>query len=295
LKSAAETWSEIVKGENRGALCGLKAVDSIIQGFRPGKLIVLAARPGVGKSALALQIARQINRPVLIQSLEMLAEENAERLVSQITEGVDSYALRDAEQLIRHKASLSLAVTEISRLPVFISDRATKTPQQMMADARRIKRNHGLDLMIVDYLQLCESSERESNRSLEVGKVSKYLKRIANDLGITVIAVSSLSRKCEDREDKRPIKSDLRESGDIEHDADAILMLYRESDYNKAAEDDPRIKPVTEFIWRKNRGGRIGRELATYDGPRLRFYDMPPDSESAYRGFMKSKEPGNVW
>lgn len=294
LRKAALNWSDIVSGKKKGIMSGLSAIDHVLQGFQPGKLLVVAARPGVGKSALILQIARQCGAPVLIQSLEMLEEENAERLISQVCEGVDSYTLRSAEGLNRNKAKLSLAVTELSNLPIFISDDPGKTSRQMRSDAQRLKRKHDLKIMFVDYLQLMESDERRGNRSIEVGMTSKSLKQIANTLGITVVAVSSLSRKCEDREDKRPIKSDLRESGDIEHDADGILMLYRESDYSKTAMENDRIKPITEFLWRKNRGGMTGVELARYSGPRLRFDDMTTGDGSMYRNFLSGKESG-VW
>lgn len=290
LMESVKTWAEIAEGrKNSGINFGLHSVDSILQGAQPGKYTVIGARPGVGKSALVLQMLRQSKVPCLIHSLEMLNEEQAERAVAQVVDGVDSYTFRSADSLNRNRERIKLACIELKGLPIFMSDDSTTTISQLTAECRGMKRKHGIELVAVDYLQLV-NTERRGSRTVEIGDVSKGLKRMANDLKIHVIALASLSRECEKRDDKRPIKADLRESGDIEHDADSILMLYRESDYNKKARDNDGIKNMTEFLWRKNRGGAIGDRVSIFDGKRTRFLDIDQNAEVMYRNFMKGDD-----
>lgn len=289
MREVVKLWGEIAEGKRKdGILIGLQAVDSITKGLRPGKLTVIAARPGFGKSALAVQIARQCGEPILLHSLEMLAEEQAERMVSQVTEA-DSYALRSEIGLNQYKESLKVAAIELAGLPVFISDDSSISAAGVFAEARTLKRKEDLKIVIVDYLQLL-NTEKKYSRTIEVGEASKTLKRMALELKIHVIAIASLSRECEKREDKRPIKSDLRESGDIEHDADAILMLYQERDYNRALRDNEELSFITEFVWRKNRGGITGDRLAKFDGKKMRFTDLHNDVENRYREFLKPRD-----
>lgn len=289
LIDAAKSWGEIADGtRHAGVTFGLQAIDSILMGAQPGKYTVIGARPGVGKSALALQMIRQSGVPSFIHSLEMLNEEQVERVMAQQVDGLDSYTFRSAEQLRKNQERIKLALIDLKGLPIFMSDDSTATIGTLAAECRTLKRKHGIKLVVVDYLQLV-STERRNSRTVEIGEVSKGLKRMANDLKIHVVALASLSRECEKRDDKRPIKADLRESGDIEHDADSILMLYRESDYNKEARDNQQVSSMTEFLWRKNRGGAIGDRLAVFDGKRMRFVDPVHSAASYYREFMKGE------
>ena len=289
LAEAAVSWDEVAQGKRRGGITfGINAVDSILWGAQPGKYTVIGARPGVGKSALALQMIRQSSVPAFIHSLEMLNEEQVERVMAQQVDGLDSYTFRSADQLRRNQERIRLAMIDLKGLPIFMSDDSTATIGTLLAECRTLKRKHGIQLVVVDYLQLV-STEKRNNRTVEIGEVSKGLKRMANDLKIHVVALASLSRECEKRDDKRPIKADLRESGDIEHDADSILMLYRESDYSKDARDNDQVANMTEFLWRKNRGGAIGDRLAVFNGKRMQFLDPVPSAAAYYREFMKGE------
>lgn len=289
MLEAAQEWQAVAEGKPGGIMSSVMAVDDFIRGFRPGTLNVVAARPGVGKSALTLQIAAQCGAPVALYSLEMLALEQVERLIAQRVDGIDGDALRSPSVLKAKAAALSVAMAELAGTPVRICDSSSMNPAKILAQCRRMKKKHGLGLIIVDYLQLVEAIGNHQRRDLEVGSVSAALKKIGNELGVPILAVASLSRKCEDREDKRPMKSDLRESGQLESDAHSIIFLYRESDYSVKAAKDPNVKNITEVLIRKNRGGRTGRSLLLFNGAQSKFMDLTPQSQKAYWSFLDGK------
>jgi replicative DNA helicase len=287
FSEASEEWQASASGKVIGVKTGLPSYDEMICGFRPGTLNVLAARPGMGKSMLALQVALQCRQPVALYSLEMMAMEQAERLISQRVEGVTGDGLRSANILMAKAAEIKQAIAEISGSPLWICDNTNVSTIQMLGQCRRLKSQEGLGLIVVDYLQLLQTAEKHDSRVREVGAVSKFLKRMANELQVPVIAIASLSRDCEKRDDKRPIQSDLRESGEIESDAHTITMIYRHSEYDKSFAADKSLSNVTEIIVRKNRSGRKGTRIFMFDGIRARFYEMAADDKQRYVGMFK--------
>lgn len=290
LREAVQEWQEVASGKATGLLSNIRAIDDLIRGFRPGTLNVLAARPGVGKSALALQIATQCGAPVALYSLEMLILEQVERMVAQRVEGIDGDALRSPNVLKAKAAALEVAIAELRSYPIQICQSSRMNTTKMLSQCRRMKKSHGLGMIVVDYLQLMEVVGNFQRRDLEVGNISGQLKKIGNELGVPILAIASLSRKCEEREDKRPIKSDLRESGQLESDAHSLIFLYRESEYSAKAAKDPNVKNITEVLIRKNRGGKTGRTLLLFNGAQSKFSDLTAQSQQQYWNFLQGKE-----
>lgn len=287
IRDAAKNWQDRVEGKPGGVMSGIPALDDILMGFKPGKLYILAARPGLGKSMLALQIASQCGRQVAHYSLEMEADEQVERMVSHHSD-LNSESLQSGAVIRAQARALKEATDKMQALPIWWCDQSPLTPMTILSQCRRLKKRKGdLGLIIVDYLQLIDGIGKFERRDLEVGFISKFLKSIAMKLQVPVIAIASLSRKNEERTDKRPINSDLRESGSIESDADGILFLYRESDYNKqAAKDFPN---TTEIIVSKHRGGRKGRGILEFDGAHSKFYTTHPEDAKKYAAFVGGK------
>jgi len=249
-----------IKGEavNDGLASGFDEVDALTGQFGPGQLIVEAARPSMGKTAFALNIAHhtaiRAKKAVLFVSLEMGKTEIAERLLC-IDSGVDGAKLRTGKGLTRDD-HISLARSyEAMRTAgkFFIDDTAARTVMQITANARRLKMRHEIGLVIVDYIQLISPEDGRDSRQEQVAKISRRLKTLARDLNVPVIALSQLNRAVETREDHRPRMADLRESGAIEQDADQVLLLHRPEYY------DPNDQPgLAEVIVAKNRNGAIG-------------------------------------
>lgn len=285
LASASREWEAVAKGKPGGLLSKVAPLDGLTLGFRPGKLYVLAARPGLGKSMLALQAAAQCGAPVTIYSLEMLAEEQSERMISQETD-MNSDSLRSPGVLQTRQKELSEVLLRLKGLPITWCDEPV-TPAQILAQSRRMKKAQGLGMVIVDYLQLLKVAGKFERRDLEVGAASKALKAMAMKLQIPVLAIASLSRKSEERTDKRPMLSDLKDSGEIESDADAVMFLYREANYSTDAKK--RFPNVTELIMPKNRGGKTGRALMEFDGAHAKFYPLQQESTRQYLDFIEGK------
>lgn len=285
LGSASKEWQAVAQGQPGGLLSRIEPLDALLLGFRPGKFYVLAARPGLGKSMLALQVMAQCGQPAAGYSLEMLAEEQAERMISQESD-MNSDSLRSPNVLMTRQKELAAVVSKLAALPITWVDEAV-TPAQILAQCRRLKKANGLGLVVVDYLQLMKAPGKFDRRDLEVGAVSKALKAMAMKLHIPVLAIASLSRRPEERTDKRPLLSDLKESGEIESDADAVMFLYRESDYNPEAKR--RFPNVTELTLAKNRGGKKGRVLLEFDGAHSKFYALHQESTREYLEFIEGK------
>lgn len=285
LASASREWEAIAKGQPGGLMSKIAPLDGLTLGFRPGKLYVLAARPGLGKSMLALQAAAQCGAPVTIYSLEMLAEEQSERMISQESD-LNSDSLRSPNVLRVKQKELMDVMVKLKGLPITWCDEPV-TPAQIMAQSRRAKKSGGLGMVVVDYLQLLKVAGKFERRDLEVGAASKALKAMAMKLHIPVLAIASLSRKSEDRTDKRPVLSDLKDSGEIESDADTVMFLYRESIHNTEAKK--RFPNVTELIMPKNRGGKTGRAVMDFDGAHAKFYELHPNSTAEYLRFLEGK------
>ena len=248
-----------------GINTGYFDLDKLLGGFKPGQFIIIAARPGVGKTALAMNFARntalRVGKTVAIFSLEMTKEEVTGRLLCSEAR-VDVSKLSSAELKDEDWGRLSRAASEISETNIFIDDKSGISPGEIRAKCRRIQSILGtqgkkLDMVIIDYLQLMRLGSNISknfNREQVVSEISRTLKEIAKELSVPVIALSQLNREAEKRQDKRPMVSDLRESGSSEQDSDCILFIYRDEMYNEDSEN----KGIAEIIVAKNRSGPCG-------------------------------------
>lgn len=246
-------------GDVTGTPTGFTDFDNITTGLHKDNLIILAARPAMGKTALALNIAQNVairnGQPVAIFSLEMGAESLVERMLS--AEGlIPSYHIRTGNLTESEWRRIILAQEQLAKGNIFIDDTAGIMISEIRSRAKRLSQETGgLGLIVIDYLQLITGRGRE-NRQQEVSEISRQLKILAKELKVPVIALSQLSRGVEQRNDKRPVLSDLRESGSIEQDADIVAFLYREAYYNREEQEEP--DNVTELILEKNRHGSLG-------------------------------------
>ena len=274
LLSEADILEE--RGETRGQFNGLetgyKSLDLILQGLQPSSMTIIGARPGTGKTAFALgiliHVGAVVKRPALFFSLEMSRQELAERILAS-TARIDSSKLRtgDLSDADWNRAHEAFGFLQSAR--VFIDDNPSLTVMDVRSRARRIKQQQGdLGVVVVDYLQLMSSRGRAENRQVEVSDMSRSLKILARELQCPVIALSQLSRKLEDRADKRPVMSDLRESGSLEQDADVVLFLFRPEQYGEVANDK---KSEAEIIVGKNRNGPTRTAHLTWRGEFARF------------------------
>lgn len=242
-------------------------------GFAPSDLVILAARPAMGKTALALNIcvnmATQHNKPVAIFNLEMSKEQLITRMLC-MESGMNSRALRSGTLHTDEWQSLSNAITRLSEAPIYIDDSSMITPGEIRAKCRRLKAEQkSLGLIVIDYLQLMEISGSE-NRAQEISKISRALKQLAREMEVPVVALSQLNRGVEQRQNKRPMMSDLRESGSIEQDADIVLMLYRDEYYNPDSND----KNTAELIIAKHRHGPVGTVKLYFESNLTRFGNL---------------------
>jgi replicative DNA helicase len=249
------------QGENvTGLPTGFADLDNITAGLQSSNLVIIAARPAMGKSALALTIAQNVavdqRIPVVIFSLEMSKHELVQRLMCSEAR-VDSSRLRRGKLQDSDWPKISHALGRLAEAPIFIDDSASVTIMEMRAKCRRLKAKHGLGLVILDYLQLMQPSSRirADNRVQEIGDISRSLKILARELDLPVIAVSQLSRNVEHRTDKRPMLADLRDSGTIEQDADIVMFIYRDEVYDPNSTQ----KGLAEVIIAKHRSGPIGK------------------------------------
>jgi len=273
--------------QSEGAITGISTgyteFDKLTAGLQPGDLVVIAGRPSMGKTALALNIAENAaigaKIPTAIYSMEMPAQQLAFRMISSLGR-VDQTHLRTGKFPDEDWSRINTAVQLMSDAPLFIDDSAALSPTEIRARARRLQREHGLGLIVVDYLQLMGVPGSKENRATEISEISRSLKALAKELSVPVIALSQLNRSVEQRTDKRPIMSDLRESGAIEQDADMIVFIYRDEVYNQ---DTPR-KGIADIVIAKQRNGPIGDFPLTFVGRYTKFENWVPDAyaEEAY-------------
>jgi replicative DNA helicase len=246
-----------------GLATGFAELDKVTAGFQPSNLIIVAARPSMGKSSWAVTVAQHVavneQVPVVIFSLEMSKMELVQRLMCAEAH-VDSNRLRRGALQDSDWPKLSLALGRLAEAPIFIDDTANLSIMEMRAKCRRLQTKHGLGLVIVDYLQLMQPPRRTDNRVQEVSEISRSLKILARELEVPVIAVSQLSRNVEYRSDKRPLLADLRESGSLEQDSDVVIFIYRDEVYNS---DSPQ-KGIAEIHVSKHRNGPIGKVELTF-------------------------------
>lgn len=266
-------------GSISGTPTGYKDLDQMTAGLQKADLVIVAGRPSMGKTAFAMNIAENISmsdkKPVVVFSLEMPGDSLVMRLLASLAR-VDQGKLRTGDICDDGWKKLTSAMGMLSESSLFIDDTPGITPSQMRAKVRRIARAHGdIGLIVVDYLQLMRVPELRDNRTLEISEISRMLKTIAKEFNVPLIALSQLNRSLEQRQDKRPVMSDLRESGAIEQDADIIAFIYRDEVYNEASE----AKGLAEIIIGKQRNGPIGKVVLTFLGKYTRFENHARDEE----------------
>lgn len=245
------------KGKITGAPTGFKDLDKLCQGFQPGDLVIVAGRPSMGKTSFGLCIAHQstvqTQQPVAIFSLEMSKEQLVQRMLCAEAM-VDQHKIRTGFINDDDWGKLSQKARDMAKLPIYIDDSGVLTVRQIRAKARRMHAEKGLGLIIIDYLQLMQGSRKIENRQQEIAEISRSLKGLAKELNTPIIALAQLSRSVEQRQDKKPLMSDLRESGSIEQDADVVMFIYRDEYYNP---DTEKIG-IAEIIVSKQRNGPTG-------------------------------------
>ena len=259
------------KSSITGVATGYTDLDEMTSGLQPSDLVIIAGRPSMGKTSLAMNIAENAavgNKiPVAVFSMEMPGTQLALRMMASLGR-INAHRVRTGKLDDDDWPRLTSAVSLLNEAPIFIDDSPGLTPMELRARARRLKRENGLGMIIVDYLQLMQSTERnEENRATEISNITRALKGLAKELDVPVIAMSQLNRSVESRTDKKPVMSDLRESGAIEQDADVILFIYRDEVYNK---DSP-VKGTADIIIAKQRNGPIGEVRLTFLGEYTRF------------------------
>ena len=262
-------------GAITGVPTGFKDVDHVFNGLQKSDLILVAARPAMGKTAFTLNIAQNVtmlyDKTVAFFSLEMGKEQLVARILSSVA-GVSSEKLRRANMDPPDWEKVIAAADRMSKSKLFIDDTPGLTVQDMRSKLRRLKVEHGLDLVIVDYIQLMQgrnSGKGSENRQQEVSEISRNLKLIAREFNVPLIALSQLSRSVESRPDKRPVLSDLRESGSLEQDADIVIFLYRDKYYDENSE----MGDEAEVLIRKHRNGAVGTVSLLFKGELTRFLD----------------------
>ncbi len=296
-------------GRISGITSGFTEIDMVLGGLQPSDLLILAGRPGMGKTALGTNMAFNTARayvldmeagaeypsggPVLFFSLEMAAQQLSARILSEQTE-IEGWKIRNGRFAEAEWEKFVLAMQDLSSLPLYIDDTGGISIAQIAARARRLKREKNIGLIIIDYLQLVEPSRRAENRVQEITEVTKGLKALAKELNIPILALSQLSRGVDARDDKRPVLSDLRESGSIEQDADVVMFVYREEYYLKSREPEAgsaehakwmdkldRATNRAEVLIEKHRHGQTRSIELVFEGSFTRFSNKAEDSLSA--------------
>ncbi len=273
LSKAVDRIDELFRSKSSitGVPTGFTDLDDMTSGLQRSDLVIIAGRPSMGKTSLAMNIAENAavghKIPVAVFSMEMPGTQLALRMMASLGR-INAHRVRTGKLDDDDWPRLTSAVSLLNEAPIFIDDSPGLTPMELRARARRLKREHGLGLIIIDYLQLMTSTERtEENRATEISNITRALKGLAKELDLPVIAMSQLNRSVESRTDKRPVMSDLRESGAIEQDADVIFFIYRDEVYNK---ESP-VKGTADIIIGKQRNGPIGEVRLTFLGEYTRF------------------------
>lgn len=272
LTEAVDRIDHLYRSEHAlvGISTGYHDLDEMTSGFQASDLIIIAGRPSMGKTAFAMNIVEHAavheKRAVLVFSMEMSGASLAMRLMSSLGK-IDQHKVRTGKLEDYDWENLTEALGKLSEAPIFIDDTPALSPAEVRSRARRVAREHNLGMIVVDYLQLMQMPGFSDNRTLEISTISRSLKALAKELNVPVVALSQLNRGLEQRADKRPIMSDLRESGAIEQDADLIAFIYRDEVYH----EDSRDKGTAEIIIAKQRNGPIGKVRLTFRGQFTRF------------------------
>src|SRR5437667_11377155 len=260
--------------EVTGVPAGFRDLDRLTSGFQPGNLIIVAARPSMGKSGLGLCMAANLavreERPIAVFTLEMSKSEVTQRLMCSEAK-VESQRLRTGKLGADDWPRLTAACDRLAKAPIYVDDTGSITMMEIRSKSRRLKsREPNLGLIVVDYMQLMTSGASVENRVQEVSQISRSLKILARDLDVPIVAMSQLSRAVQQRHDKRPILSDLRESGSIEQDADLVFFIYRDEYYNEESDQ----QGLAEIILSKHRNGPTGVEKLSFLKRYAKFADL---------------------
>jgi len=263
-----------------GLPTGFDDFDAMTSGLQKGDLVIVAGRPSMGKTTFAMNIGENVairtKKTVAVFSMEMPGEQLALRMMSSLGR-IDQHRVRTGKLEDEDWPRLTSAVVMLSEAPIFIDDTPALSPTELRARARRLKKEHGLGLIIIDYLQLMQVPGNSENRAAEISEISRSLKALAKELDVPVIALSQLNRSLEQRPNKRPVMSDLRESGAIEQDADLIVFIYRDEVYHPDSAD----KGIAEIIIGKQRNGPIGTVRLTFLGKYTQFANYTPEVYSS--------------
>ena len=270
------------KGALRGLKTGFRDIDKKTAGLQKGDLIIVGARPAMGKTTFAQNLAYNIasinNKGVLFFSMEMAANEIIERMISDVS-GVGNWGIRTGNLSEEEFAKVGDAMAELAEVPIYIDDTSSMTIMELRNKARRAMHDHDIGIVIVDYLQLIQGSDRyKGQRVQEVTEISRGLKILARELSIPVVALAQLSRNVTGRENPRPVLSDLRESGSIEQDADLVMFLHR-PDYYKQNDDNYEETHITELLIAKHRHGEVGKIELYFHPELLRFMSLDKTRE----------------
>ncbi|ALM51594.1 replicative DNA helicase [Halomonas huangheensis] len=281
LTKAVDRIDELfnMKGQMTGLSTGFRDLDDMTSGLQPSDLVIVAGRPSMGKTTFAMNLVEHAvissDKPVVVFSMEMPAESIMLRMLSSLGR-IDQTRVRNGQLEDEDWPRLTSAVNLLKDKQLFIDDTAALSPNEMRSRMRRIVREHGgISLVMIDYLQLMQIPGFSENRTGEISEISRSLKGLAKEFGCPVVALSQLNRSLEQRPNKRPVMSDLRESGAIEQDADLIGFVYRDEVYNP---DNPDNQGLAEFIIGKQRNGPIGTVHMAFIGKYTRFEDLAPDA-----------------
>ncbi|MGA1427040.1 MAG: replicative DNA helicase [Methylophilaceae bacterium] len=275
LPQVAERIDQLFQRDNpsdvTGVPTGYKDLDMMTSGLQPGDLVIIAGRPSMGKTSLALNIAEYVaidtGLPAAIFSMEMASTQLVSRLIGSVGK-LNQHKMRTGQLDDNDWEKLSYALGQLNEAPIFIDEGSALNPYEVRARARRLHKQCGkLGLVVIDYLQLMGTAGSSENRATEISEISRSLKSLAKELNVPVVALSQLNRSVEQRPDKRPVMSDLRDSGAIEQDADVIMFIYRDEVYNPESPD----KGVAEIILAKQRNGPVGRVKLTFLGEFTKF------------------------
>ncbi len=276
LQSAVERIDELVKsgGDITGITTGYADLDGMTSGLQPSDLVIVAGRPSMGKTSFAMNLVENSvtsqDKPILVFSMEMPADQLVVRMLSSIGR-IDQTRIRNGKLEQEDWPKLSTAVTKLKDVPLYIDDTPALTPTEVRSRARRVLREHGsLGMIMIDYLQLMQVAGSTEGRTAEISEISRSLKAIAKEFQCPMVALSQLNRSLENRPNKRPVNSDLRESGAIEQDADVIMFIYRDEVYNEDSPD----KGIAEIIIGKQRNGPIGTCRLAFIGQYTRFENL---------------------
>jgi replicative DNA helicase len=265
------------EGKLTGISTGFKQLDEMTSGLQAGDLIIIAGRPSMGKTTLAVNIAENAalgaGKSAAVFSMEMSAESLTLRMISSLGR-INQGHLRSGRLSEDDWPRIDSAMTQLSNANLYIDETPALTPTEVRARARRLKRERGLDLIVVDYLQLMQVTGTKENRATEISEISRSLKALARELRVPVIALSQLNRSVEQRVEKKPVMSDLRESGALEQDSDVILLIYREEVY----EPNTTRKGIADIIIAKQRNGPTGEVQLTFLGQYTKFENFAPES-----------------